>query len=720
MKSPSFVAWGVLVAGWSVAGIVQALFRTALAPSRGDAVLDIARYDLPLAWTWAALTPIVGWAARRIGRRAPSPLATVAAHVPVLLAAAVLHAIVRRALIVAAGGSLVVPLHLTVLYYADLTVLSYLAAIWAARAMHAQPLLARRERQTQTLERQLAAAQLAYLELQLRPHFLFNALGAIAELAHEAPAAATRMLHNVIALLRSAVGAEPRGLVSLREELEMLAPYLEIQRLRFEDWLVLEVDVDEAAEEARIPAFTLQPLVENAVHHGLTRRSERGRIVIRARSAEGRLRISVLDNGVGLTARPRGERVGIGLSNLRARLEAVYAGEASLELGAEAGAGAAVHLDVPLRTNSATTGWPEDGAATDPAEPGFGTSSDEATERAESPMLQWAHRHPVVGAMAAWTVVAVLRIQHSFAYLLARERFTPEAIRDAVRYDLAVAGLWLAATPLLLWCIRRVPVRRHRLAVRLAFHAAVAFALGFALTVASRQMIGEARVPLASQAFSQLYVWNVSVYAVALLFAHLRAVREWIRERAGSAERLKKELQHARLRQAMLELRPAVLVDALERVASRIAVHPREAEESLAHIGDFLRASLDLARERLVPLRAEASAVQAYAQVLAIGSEPPLRLQLSVPLRLLDRAVPNGVLRAALDAVIGESPGGGLDVYMDVVGDEGVLEIEAGARAERGPPQMLPPSGRLDEYERQGLLDVVSHDADGVRLRMCP
>jgi hypothetical protein len=210
------------------------------------------------------------------------------------------------------------------------------------------------------------------------------------------------------------------------------------------------------------------------------------------------------------------------------------------------------------------------------------------------------------------------------------------------------------------------------------------------------------------------------LYAVALLFAHLRAVREWIRERAGSAERLKKELQHARLRQAMLELRPAVLVDALERVASRIAVHPREAEESLAHIGDFLRASLDLARERLVPLRAEASAVQAYAQVLAIGSEPPLRLQLSVPLRLLDRAVPNGVLRAALDAVIGESPGGGLDVYMDVVGDEGVLEIEAGARAERGPPQMLPPSGRLDEYERQGLLDVVSHDADGVRLRMCP
>jgi hypothetical protein len=353
-------------------------------------------------------------------------------------------------------------------------------------------------------------------------------------------------------------------------------------------------------------------------------------------------------------------------------------------------------------------------------ESGLDGWTDESVERAESPVLRWARQHPVLGATVAWTLVALLRIQHSFAYLMVRQQFGTEEFRSAVRHDAAVAALWLAATPLMLWCIRRVPVRRHRVAARLGFHAAVAFSLGFALTAASRFVLGDVRFPLASQAFNQLYAWNVTIYAVVLLFAHLRALQQWIRERAGSADRLKKELQQARLRHAMLELRPAVLLDALQRIADRIGTSPRQAEESLAHIGDFLRASLDLARERLVPLRAEAAAVQAYAQVLAIGSEPPLRLQLSVPLRLLDADVPNGVLRAALDAVVGEAPAGGLDVYVDVVGDDRGVEIAAGVRVERAAAGAPPHSRRLAEYQEQGLLSVVAHDADGVRLRMSP
>ena len=170
-------------------------------------------------------------------------MAVIAAHLPMLLAVAAANTALRRALVVAAGQSLIVPYSITALYYADLTILAYLIAVWSARVLDEQPQLERREREAEILQRRLADAQLAHLQQQLRPHFLFNALGTVAELAHEAPAAAKRMLHNVIALLESAVAQRARGEVSVREELQLLQPYLEIQRLRFEDWLELEQEI---------------------------------------------------------------------------------------------------------------------------------------------------------------------------------------------------------------------------------------------------------------------------------------------------------------------------------------------------------------------------------------------------------------------------------------------------------------------------------------------
>ncbi|MEX2179320.1 MAG: histidine kinase, partial [Gemmatimonadaceae bacterium] len=291
--------WLPLVVAWTAFGLAQGLIRTA-ANASPAALLGVLAFDVPLALLWAAFTPVVGHWSAAVGRRTPSRALRVLAHVPLAVLAGLLYTLLRRSLAVALGNSLGVPFHVTLLFFADIVVASYVAAAWAARTMDAERARTVREQRTNLLRAQLSSARTQYLDLQLQPHFLFNTLGAISELAHEAPRSAARMIRNVIMLLQTAASRHERALVTLGEELDALQPYLEIQRLRFSDWLTIEESADVASRAALVPQFILQPLVENAVHHGLKGRTERGHIAIRARIASGRLVIEVMDNGVGL------------------------------------------------------------------------------------------------------------------------------------------------------------------------------------------------------------------------------------------------------------------------------------------------------------------------------------------------------------------------------------------------------------------------------------
>ena len=158
------------------------------------------------------------------------------------------------------------------------------------------------------------------------------------ELAHEAPVTAARMLRQLAALLRFAVHGRGQS-VTLAQELDALEPYLEIQRLRFADWLAVSRQATPEALRVKVPRMTLQPMVENAIRHGLAGRTERGHIAIAASLDAGLLRLTVSDNGVGLGATRRVvDQSGLGRSNLANRLRTLYGEDATVALRPQRGA----------------------------------------------------------------------------------------------------------------------------------------------------------------------------------------------------------------------------------------------------------------------------------------------------------------------------------------------------------------------------------------------
>ena len=195
------------------------------------------------------------------------------------------------------------------------------------------------------LEARLAQARLEILRSELQPHFLFNALHAISALMHRNVEAADEMITHLGDLLRLSLERKSVQEVPLREELAVLEPYLSIVRIRFGDRLSINVDVDQSLLEFKVPLFLLQPLVENAIRHGIARRAGAGRIEIRARALGDFVQITVFDDGAGLSQ--NAIREGIGLSNTKMRLEQLYGSAAELVLKGHPESGTEVLVTIP-------------------------------------------------------------------------------------------------------------------------------------------------------------------------------------------------------------------------------------------------------------------------------------------------------------------------------------------------------------------------------------
>ena len=208
-----------------------------------------------------------------------------------------------------------------------------------------------REVQAAELKAQLAAAQLEALSAQLHPHFLFNTLQGISTLMHRDPRGADTMLNRLSELLRRTLHRGERQEVTMEEEMELLGYYVGIMQVRFGDRLVFESEIDPLLRSALVPHFILQPLVENAIQHGIARRAGAGRVTVRAARRENQLVLSILDDGPAPEPgqAPAG---GIGLSNTRLRLERLYGENQSLAMTPIPGGGMKVELVLPYREAS--------------------------------------------------------------------------------------------------------------------------------------------------------------------------------------------------------------------------------------------------------------------------------------------------------------------------------------------------------------------------------
>ena len=353
---------GLILAFWAAFGLLESMNAYFASPARGlpPSIVRALVGNMPWWLMWAALTvPIVALARRvRIGGRAV--LGPVLVHLVASLVAAFVHlAVVGTLFYYTHGHHLVASPAAQVLNlirgYLPLDVLTYwvvlggYSALEYHRRYRAKELVAARHAvRAAQLESQMSEARLAMLRMELNPHFLFNALNAIAGLVrrHE-NADAVRMLALLGDLLRQTLAGRDAAEVPLDEELALLGRYLELEQLRFRDRLVVEVDVADAVRHAAVPPLLLQPLVENAVRHGIARRPGAGLVRVQARRTDDWLELRVRDSGTGFPA-GAAPREGVGLSNTRARLDQLYGARGELHLANAAGGGAEVLVRLPF------------------------------------------------------------------------------------------------------------------------------------------------------------------------------------------------------------------------------------------------------------------------------------------------------------------------------------------------------------------------------------
>jgi two-component system, LytTR family, sensor kinase len=305
------------------------------------------------AWTWALLTPAILLIDKRLTSGQQSFARLAAVHlllsVPITLVHTLLTAILHYPFEEMWWSPLRTPEYAK--YYFIGGWMTYCAFIGIVQAFKFYERLATSQLELERIEKRLLASHLNALRLQLEPHFLFNALNAISSEVAANPDVSREMIEDLATLLRRSLDSQGTE-ITLAEELALLDHYLSIQKRRFGQRVAVEVDVDPAVLSAMVPSMLLQPLVENAIRHGLEARLSGGTIAVSAHRTADALQIKVIDDGVGLPGGWRMEACGgLGVRVTRERLEALYpepSGQ-SFMISRRAAGGTEVSVRIPLK-----------------------------------------------------------------------------------------------------------------------------------------------------------------------------------------------------------------------------------------------------------------------------------------------------------------------------------------------------------------------------------
>lgn len=308
--------------------------------------------NLVLFYLWAALTPLVLWLGKRFSVERRHLLRNLAVLFLLSLPVAFAHILILRyanylLLVWSRQYQAPVPISALLLGLGATNIMVYWGILAVSQALNYF-------RKYQEREFRLAQAQLQALKMQLNPHFLFNTLNAISELVYEEPESADRTITQLSDLLRLSLRSGQAQEVRLKDELDFLQKYIEIQQTLLQERLTVELRVQPETLDACVPNMLLQPLVENAIRHGLAPRAGGGQIEISAHRENGMLRLGVRDTGLGLCENWQAESMsGIGLANTRARLRYLYGEAHQFELTETPNGGLTVRMTIPFRESEA-------------------------------------------------------------------------------------------------------------------------------------------------------------------------------------------------------------------------------------------------------------------------------------------------------------------------------------------------------------------------------
>ncbi len=362
---PWLLFTAVVVLGWLAFGVIDILLFAATVVLGGGRA-ELTNYTRGYVQFWgthAVLTPLAVWALSRVPFERGRFWRAAGWFVCILLGYVALHVGQHVAWLIArspAGETINAQWLLrrnSVIYYETLGVVFVVLGttgavngwVYYLRYRERADAAAELELDRATLRAQLSESRLELLQARLQPHFLFNALHAITGLVDEDPRKAKETIRCLSDLLRRALDETDAPKVTLARELDWLRDYLEIARIRFEDRLSVDIDVAVPLRGALVPNLLLQPIVENAVRHGIARLAGPGRIAIAGRREGDRLTIDVRDNGPGAHDPARLDaRSGMGLSNTRLRLATLYGDRASLSTSTPAAGGFAVSITIPF------------------------------------------------------------------------------------------------------------------------------------------------------------------------------------------------------------------------------------------------------------------------------------------------------------------------------------------------------------------------------------
>lgn len=728
---PSRPTWVVVAVAWTVFGVVHGIVWTAAAQYPAEAIRWTFPTALAVAWAWALLTPLVFRLTRRFLPSRVGWAPSLLAHVVAVIVCATFLTWWRRLVMAYFANWTPEPYLPTLLYWFDVWLFVYASLVVVGHALSLRRRYVDRTVRAHLLEAQLARAQLQFLELQLQPHFLFNALNAIQELAHEAPNAAEQMLRRLHALLSISLERSGRDEVTLGEEVAALEPYFDIQRTRFSDWLEVGIDVPAELRRALVPHLILQPLVENAIRHGLSVRQAPGRVMVSALRRGDRLVLRVEDNGVGLRQGARGAasgHEGIGLRNASERLRQLYGADHHFELRQGAEGGVTVELDVPYREGEAIApaspeGTP-DGATIvaqefeDPATWRTGEYSALVPPLSESPVAspvahnladdsstpQWQvsgsfrpprrdapttpegvsasaalQPAPAVGARA-WVVIGVLWLALAIfwtnqlaLYTAAARPGTDFSWLEVARLQVATSVIWIALSPIVLALARRFRFDATNWGRRLPLHVAFAMATGVIHTGVMRWS-GLTEFPVLSPPSMNPLTGDFFVYFGLLAWSHARDFVSWFRTRELEGARLTARIAGSRFQALRVQLRPQFLLATLALLADLVHRDVPRAERLITRLADTLRLTLELGRDATTTLKQELDLLLACVETHRAGIRPGVQLVTSASSAMQALRIPSRLICTMADDLLAAdtlNPGEPLTVRVEVerVGD---------------------------------------------------